>query len=398
MYPKLIALDTEQWGRGFGAFPNVEDNIVKINYWEIGDRSNFMNRCGLYPEIPGIIADILKNGAKLAIVSRKSNKSLCDRAFSQWTISGANEEQTTLLNVVEFDENFNACKTTHLENIHNRSHIDYSDMVLYDDDATSNIVEMMLGATFQIINGMQGLTWERYQYGIATWQRNQGIRCPYPGLDLSLYPKRKLLGYSGMDMETIQLLEGGGRRHDRKEAARWGYAMYVADDPAIAKYFSDWIKRTAFGLEAKTTVCRIYARDGEVFDQMQKIWVPNDEPLQTDVTNWDASRIAWSQENRDNIAARWGVYKPYVLFARHPNMNEASFPVKSNGRWNEMVIYPQIQESLIVTERMTDSQLSEAIQNPGHHLHYESKIAAWNITTPIETWRDFYFHRENFSR
>ena len=103
-----------------------------------------------------------------------------------------------------------------------------------DDHPFDSIyISPFLGATFQIINGMQGLTWERYQYGIATWQRNQGIRCPYPGLDLSLYPKRKLLGYSGMDMETIQLLEGGGRRHDRKEAARWGYAMYVADDPAM---------------------------------------------------------------------------------------------------------------------------------------------------------------------
>jgi magnesium-dependent phosphatase 1 len=62
------------------------------------------------------------------------------------------------------------------------------------------------------------------------WRRNKAIQSPYHGLNLSLYPKPKFLGYSGMDLETIQLLEGGGRRHDRKEAARWGYAMYVADD------------------------------------------------------------------------------------------------------------------------------------------------------------------------
>ena len=38
-----------------------------------------------------------------------------------------------------------------------------------------------------------------------------------------------------------------------------------------AKYFSEWIKRTAFGAEAKTVVCKIYARDGDIFDRMNKV-------------------------------------------------------------------------------------------------------------------------------
>lgn len=66
------------------------------------------------------------------------------------------------------------------------------------------------------------------------WRRNRAIQSPWRGLDLRFYPKRKFLGYSGMDVNTIELLETGGRRHDRKEAARWGYAMYIADDPAMS--------------------------------------------------------------------------------------------------------------------------------------------------------------------
>ena len=65
------------------------------------------------------------------------------------------------------------------------------------------------------------------------WRRNKAIESPWSGINLNNYPRRRFLGYSGMDIETIQLLEAGGRRHDRKEAARWGFAMYVADDPAM---------------------------------------------------------------------------------------------------------------------------------------------------------------------
>jgi len=44
-----------------------------------------------------------------------------------------------------------------------------------------------------------------------------------------------------MDIGTIEALEKGWRRQDRKEEARWGYAMYVADNPAmyaLAYFFS----------------------------------------------------------------------------------------------------------------------------------------------------------------
>ena len=91
----------------------------------------------------------------------------------------------------------------------------------------------VVGVTFQVSRDQKGLTWDNYQEGLAMWRRNKAIHSPWHGLNLNSYPKKKFIGYSGMDLETIKLLEAGGRRHDRKEAARWGFAMYVADDPAM---------------------------------------------------------------------------------------------------------------------------------------------------------------------
>ena len=49
------------------------------------------------------------------------------------------------------------------------------------------------------------------------------------------------------------------------------------------------------------------------------------------------------------------------------------FPVTGGKRWNEMVIYPQIQENLILTIRMTDSELNDEIMRQ-NHLHYENQL------------------------
>ncbi|KAL0065528.1 hypothetical protein AAF712_007439 [Marasmius tenuissimus] len=200
-----------------------------------------------------------------------------------------------------------------------------------------------------------------------------------------------------MDLDTIELLEKGGRRHDRKEAARWGYAMYVADDPRVAKYFSDWIKATAFGPQAKTIVCEIYARDGDKWDKMNKIWVPDyRHDLKTNVDR-DELTVATSELKRDQQVAAWGVRRPYVLFSRHPNMGRRDglqFPIPTPQRFNEMVIYGQTQENLIVINRMTDTQLDQAIKNKAN-LSYEHLIPEWNIKVPLQTKADFLRHRES---
>ncbi|KAF8840344.1 hypothetical protein BDN67DRAFT_981104 [Paxillus ammoniavirescens] len=412
MYPKLVSLDTDwtlfwgwldpkasNWGKGPGAYVPVEDNIEQVDYWDLRDRTNHNIKCGLYADVPRIIKDILQNGAQIAIVSRNRSKGLCDRALWYWKAEDASGKQRSIIDMVKFNEvydtnNLRRTKeemTEHFSKIKGWTNFDYFDMIHFDDEATNNIVEMMLGVTFQVSRDQKGLTWDNYQQGIEMWRRNQRIRSPFLGRDLNLYPKKKLIGYAGMDQGTIDLLQNGGRRQDRKEAARWGYAMYVADNPAIASYFNQWIKGNAFGQGAQTRVCALWVRDGDLFDRMNKIWVPDQGNLQTDVQKWDAFRIAWSQEDRDRTVANWGVQKPYVLFARHPNMG-AGFPVRS-GRWNEMVVYGQTQEALFLTVPLSDQEVNSAAQGP----RFEQMISSWNIVVPAETKADFRAHGENIA-
>jgi magnesium-dependent phosphatase 1 len=90
-----------------------------------------------------------------------------------------------------------------------------------------------IGVTFQFLRDGKGLTKESYHAGLDMWRRNKKIEVTYKGLDLYQYPNRKLLGYSAMDSGTIEQLEAGARRLDRKEDARWGFGVYVTDDPSM---------------------------------------------------------------------------------------------------------------------------------------------------------------------
>ncbi|KIK95086.1 hypothetical protein PAXRUDRAFT_407748 [Paxillus rubicundulus Ve08.2h10] len=253
-------------------------------------------------------------------------------------------------------------------------------------------VFILAGVTFQVSRDQAGLTWENYQQGIELWRRCKRIRSPYLGQDLELYPKKKFIGYAGMDQATVDLLTKGKSRIDMKESARWGYAMYITDNPAMAKFFSEWIKADAFGANAKTYVCALWARDGDLFNSIGKIWVPELGDLQTDNKHWDKAKTAWSQEDRDRRVAHWGVKTPYILFSRHHWMED--MPIPKNTRWNEMVVYPQIQDAMFLTYPMTHHQNEEKIKKA--YVPFDQQIKTWNITVPDETWQDFKKHGEHF--
>ncbi|PPR01111.1 hypothetical protein CVT24_000407 [Panaeolus cyanescens] len=389
MFPKVVSISTDwctysgdlnnTWGKGRGAYAKVEDNIIRVNDRLVQDRTNSNFKCQLYPDVPRIVEDILKNGAKLAIVSRNKYKNMTDRVFYYFMAKDKDGKDRRLIELVSYDEVYDKHKTEHFRAIHGYNGEPYMDMLHFDKMKQSTRVEMMLGQyDLNLV--------ERYKLG-AHKNIPRGAR----------HLASKLIGYSGMDLDTIELLEKGGRRQDRKEAARWGYAMYVADDPRVAKYFSDWIKKTAFGPQAKTIVCRIYARDGDIWDNMNKIWVPdNRHDLKTHVDK-DEITVADSDLKRDKQVGSWGVSRPYVLFCRHPNMGKRDglqFPIPEPQRFNELAIYGQTQESLIVIERMTDEELNEAIRNK-ENIQYEHKIPEWNITVPEETKADFRKFREN---
>ncbi|KAH8107094.1 acid phosphatase-domain-containing protein [Cristinia sonorae] len=405
-YPKVVALDTDwtlfwgwlnanQLGKGFNpAFP-AEENLEPENgsEWVLRDRTNHGVRIGMYEDIPNIIYDILSHGAKLAIVSRNSSKAACDKALWWFKATDPRDNQKkSIIDMVDFDEVYNADKTTHFMRIQQWTGFDFSDMILFDDEATNNLVRIQLGVTFQVSRNQTGLTWANYQDGLNQWRHVQAIRSPYLGQSLGSYPCPMFLGYSGMDEQTVKLLIQGKNRTDLTESARWGYAMYIADDINIAKFFANWIKADAFGQNTNTYVCEIWARDARKFIAMNKIWFPENGAMMTDNKHKSAFEVAWSQENRDARAASWGVSTPYILFSRHHWMQ--GMPVPWGQRWNEMAVYTQVQNALLLTIPLSDQDVKRKAAMGGKLSPFEKQIRSWNITVPQETLNDSTAHGE----
>ncbi|KIK95089.1 hypothetical protein PAXRUDRAFT_407850 [Paxillus rubicundulus Ve08.2h10] len=192
MYPKLVALDTDRtifsgsldelvWGKGPSASRKLSDNIQRVDDWLLRDKSNHDNEIRLNPDVPIIINDILKNGASLAIVSRNTSKALCDRALYYFKAMDPNTgEQKSIIQMVKYDEVVDEPKTKHFERIRGWSKIHYTDMILFDHEPESDIVETVQGVTIHVCSNKGGLTWEDYSRGIELWRRNQGKPSPPP--------------------------------------------------------------------------------------------------------------------------------------------------------------------------------------------------------------------------
>jgi hypothetical protein len=56
------------------------------------------------------------------------------------------------------------------------------------------------------------------------------VRGPHDGI---LNPKVKHIGYVGADKVNALRYANGERRTPSDRASRWGFAMYVADDPRM---------------------------------------------------------------------------------------------------------------------------------------------------------------------
>lgn len=182
----------------------------------------------------------------------------------------------------------------------------------------------------------------------------------------------------------------------------------VLISPARAKYFSDWIKADAFGADTKTYVCEMWIRDKNIFDNIGKVsgmgciivrlvqcivdlgprtGIPHDGQQELDPPTDGVE----SRRPRPTCF-EMGVDVPYILFSRHHWMKD--MPIPQGTRWNEMAIYRQTQDALLLTIPLTPERLGERIQR--NFMTYESQIKAWNITVPPDTWADFQKAKEDW--
>ncbi|KAI0278375.1 acid phosphatase-domain-containing protein [Russula brevipes] len=352
----------------------VENNIERLDRWLLRDRTNHDNWIRVYDDISKVVNDILSKRAQLAIVSRNPSKAFDG---NEWSI----------IHLVQYNEVVDESKVEHFRRIQGWSGSDYSDMILYDDEAFNNSTRIELGVTFQFVRSGEGLMWDVYQQGLDAWRRAKNITIPpNPGSA----PNRVLIGYSGLSNAWIDLVRRGEGLVDDKTPARWGYALYVADTIGLAKYFCDW-DRADWGRESY--VCEVWVRDYDAWTKMNKIWVPENYRYnqQMDNMGWPPEATGRNQENRDRfIADHWKIQTPYVLFSRHHYMT--NMPIQQYKRWTEMVVSTQIQRSLFEVIPLSDDQVAQHPNPTPYPFHHQMK--SWNITVPQETKDEFLNFRE----
>ncbi len=85
-------------------------------------------------------------------------------------------------------------------------------------------------AFFKIDNREKGITWKDYQHGLQLYRAYQSWRfmIPEKGINSS---RVRHIGYVGADKVNAERYANGMRRTKTDRSARWGFGMYVADDP-----------------------------------------------------------------------------------------------------------------------------------------------------------------------
>ncbi|KAF9524642.1 acid phosphatase-domain-containing protein [Crepidotus variabilis] len=398
-YPNIVALDTDwtiwqgwldytRWGRGPGALALTEDNIEPQDRWTVRDRTNHNNTIRVFNDISSVVNDVLKNGSKLAIVSRNRSKAMCDRALYYFKAINPNHgNEWPISQLVQYNEVVDQSKTEHFRRIKALSGNDFAEMLLFDDEAYNNVVRIELGVTFQLARDKRGLMWDVYQQGLNAWRRvkNTTTIPSTPGF----VPRRVRIGYSGLPQSWINLVRRGEGTVDPTTPYRWGYALYVSDKLGIAKYFCDWNNNWN---SEKSYPCEVWVKDYDTWAKLNKIWIPeNDGGIQQmNNLSWNAEQTGRNQEDRDRfIAENWGVQTPYVLFSQHHWMSGMPGP---RERWTEMVIYTQVQRALFEVVPLSDFQVAQN-RDPSPYP-FPEQMKTWSITVPDKTKAEFRRYRE----
>ncbi|KAK7440993.1 hypothetical protein VKT23_016773 [Stygiomarasmius scandens] len=420
-YPKLVAFDLDgtawyHWLNG-KKFKNLvhhhkkEDNLEPYNHnghYSVRDKRNHKNSVTLAADFPRIITELVMRDILIAIVSRNTNKALCDRAL--WYFKARDpktKEFRPITDFIKYDEVKDESKQHHFKRIQKWSGLPYYEMLIFDDRPLNLEVETWEGVTFKLIphEHQHGMTWNDFIDGIAEWRRNQHLQVPFtqnPPKLIDPHPNKMLIGYVGTDIPSAKAYASGKRRPfvGKPRPARWGYGLYVSDNPQVAMFFSQWLRSKDV---SKLRVCEIYARDKDVFmNDLKKIWYWPEHGYLTNNMHATDDQIGKSQLDRDaHIQKAFHVKKPYILFSRHNYMSDMGKPeyglsINPKKRFNEMVIYPQIQDALMYGTPFSLLNAKKQWKSGKlRKIQYEHKIKAWKILVPDGTKGDCEKHGEH---
>ncbi|KAF9529481.1 acid phosphatase-domain-containing protein [Crepidotus variabilis] len=392
-FPRIVAFDTDwtlwqqyldvnTWGRGNGASAQVQDNIERFDRMILRDRTNHSYWIRQYDEISNVIYDVLRNNAQLAIVSSNASKPMCDRALHFLNaFNPATNSDWSIVDLATYSEIGWDLKVNHFRKLQGWAQVDYSEMLMFDDEPFNNDIRITLGASFQLLRNRAPFTWNLYQQGLAAWRQARS-------LTLWLNPGGNnpvLIGYSGLPTSWINRIHAGEGIVEKKMPYRWGFGLYLTSSIRLAKYFRDW--NGNWGAD-RSYVCQIWAKDYNAWAYgVPKIWVPESDGnfQQMDNMNWTSDETALNQENRDaTFAANFGVPAPYALFSQHFWMNGMPFP---RERFTEMVAGTQLFRTMFNVVMLQDSQVEQMLNQ--NAAPFGEQFQAWNIVTPHETKLEF---------
>lgn len=212
-------LDEKLFGKGRNASSLIEDNLELVDGRVIRDRSDERNYVTLFPDVSGIIHDILKNGIIIAVVSRNSSKALCDRALWHYKANDANNRSRPIISLVTYDEVSIESKVEPFERIQGWSGLDYKDMILFDSDPSSYEVHQKLGVGFKLLDRSTGLGWREYKEALQNPSDPHRPKDPY---DTPFYGQ-----------PPLDKLRGSGK---------FGSVYESRDDPnAVVKVMKYWV-------------------------------------------------------------------------------------------------------------------------------------------------------------
>lgn len=153
---------------------------------------------GFYQDVAGILDAVRQKNMKLAAASRTHTPNLgremlkllkvtrhapspSSTSSSSTSTSAANSSTTSktattdrALDLFDYLEIYPGSKTTHFEKIHEKSGIDYEDMLFFDDESRNRNVEA-LGVVMWLVP--DGVTRDEIDKGVESWRkRNRKVK------------------------------------------------------------------------------------------------------------------------------------------------------------------------------------------------------------------------------